>query len=81
MLPCHSCYIYATWRSKIWSHHKEGRGESHIDEIFLWEPQSYKKIPRELTTQLVYLNYLPISASFGVKIILHCKTYLLMKTS
>ena len=33
-------------------------------EIFI---RSHKKLARELTPCLVYLNYEPISASFGVK--------------
>ena len=31
--------------------------------------------------QLLCLNYLPISGSFGVKIVMHYVTFLLIKTS
>ena len=73
MLPCHSCYIYRTWRIK------EVRGF----KVILWreaewgKPQSQSKdkdggVPfkEELTPQVFYQNCLPISASFDLKRVL-----------
>ena len=65
MLPCHSCYIYRTWRSKELggskSLHggklKRGNYKKSKGELFMGE----------LTPQLFYQKYLPISASFGAK--------------
>ena len=63
MLPCHSCYIYGTWRTnnieglKL-SYGRKGK-KSQRGSIFVG-PISHKKLPGELTPQLVYLNYLPI---------------------
>ena len=69
MLPCISCYVYGTWRSKEvgglnssyegrlkWGSHKvEGR-------VFLFMG--------ELTPQVFYQKYLPISAFFDLKRVL-----------
>ena len=48
MLPCHSCYIYGTWRSKEvgLQNLKEGPTKSK-GGIFMWE----------LPHQLFYQNY------------------------
>ena len=82
MLLCHNCYIYKIWRRKsvgVLSH--QGRGARHKEGVFSWRPLSYQKLPGELIPQLVYLNYLPILASFDVKRIMHYITFLLIKTS
>ena len=67
MLPCHSCYICETWRSKeekglksSYGGKKKSRKKGKLDG-------GTKEIPMKLNPRLVYLNYLPISASFGVK--------------
>ena len=69
-LPCHSCFIYGTWRSKEVgglkpSYGGKGGKPRTKGEIFMRE--SHKELPVELTPQVFYLNYQPISASFGVK--------------
>ena len=73
MLPCHSCYIYGTWRSKevggfktiVWRETGGGGGATYKVKgggaIFMGE----------LTPQLFYQNYLPISVFFGVKMYTH----------
>ena len=48
---------------------------------FYWRPPSHKKLAGELTPQLVLLNYLPVSASFGVKRVMHYITFFVIKTS
>ena len=62
MLPFHSCYIYGTWRSNkvggfkviVWRKTEGGKPQSQRG-AFLWG---------------IFQNYLPISASFGLKRIL-----------
>ena len=64
MLPCHSYYSYGTWKNKklggikfiVW---REAEGVSHKvkGEHFFME---------ELTPQIFYQNYLPVSALFGL---------------
>ena len=57
MLPCHSCYVGGTWRSKELRGLKlsyGGKGKSHKQEEFSWD--SIKELPRELTTELIYLE-------------------------
>ena len=70
MLPCHSCYIYGTWRSKEvgslkssyggklkgGSKHKVKRGRAFFMGV--------------LTPQVFYQNYLPILDSFVFKRVL-----------
>ena len=64
MLPFHSCYICGTWRSKEVGRLKlsfGGKGESHTQEDLLGHHK--KKLPRGLTTELLYLelpNYFSI---------------------
>ena len=41
----------------------------------------HKKLPKELTTELLYLELLTILASFGVKRYMHYIRFLLTKTS
>ena len=66
-MPCHRCYINETWWSK-------GGGD------FYGRPPSHKKLSGELTPQLVLLSYLPVSASFGVKRVMHYITFFVIKT-
>ena len=57
MLRCHSCYICGTWRSKEIGGLKlsyGGKGKSHQQGELLWDV--IKKLPRELTTALLYLE-------------------------
>ena len=64
MLPCHSCYIYGTWRS-------EEVGEFKVIAYTyggkLKGATKSKFFIGELIPQLFYQNFLPISAYFGVK--------------
>ena len=69
MLPCHSCYICGSWKSKKVGGLKlsyRGKGKSHKQKELLWG--AIKKPPRELTTELLYLE-LPTYFS-----LLQCKT-------
>ena len=54
----------------------DGRGQATKEGIFM-----ARSPPQGLNPQLVYWNYLPNSASFGVKRIMHYITFLLFKTS
>ena len=84
MLPCHSCYIYGTWKNRNVEGLKSSYGgkncKPHRGSIFMGA-HPIIKIPGKFSSQLVHLNYLPISVSFGVKIIMHYITFLLIKTS
>ena len=84
MLPCHSYYICGTWRSKevAWNFLKvsyRGREKSHKREELLWA--NIKKLLKELTTKLLYLELPTISASCGAKRYMHYIRFLLTKTS
>ena len=69
MLPCHSCYIYGTGRSK-----EVGRLNSSYGGKLKWGNHRAKGrgafLMGELTCQVFYQNYLPISASFDLKRVL-----------
>ena len=57
MLRCHSCYICGTWRSKEIGDLKLSygdKGKSHQQGELLWDV--IKKLTRELTTELLYLE-------------------------
>ena len=56
-----------------------GKGKSHIEEELLWG--AIKKLPKELTTELLYLQLPSISGSCGVKWYMHYIRFLLTKTS
>ena len=61
MLPFHCRYICGIWRSKEVEGLKlsyGGKGKSHKQEDLLWGTQ--KKLPKVLTTELLYLE-LPTS--------------------
>ena len=66
MVPCHSCYIYGTWRVK----EVGGLNSSYGGKL---NGGSYKVkgsgalFMGELTPQVFYQNYLPISTSFDLK--------------
>ena len=68
MLSCHSCYICGTWRSneEVWLKLSYGgKGKSHKQEEILWG--TVKKLPRKLTTELLFLD---LPTYFGL---LRCK--------
>ena len=57
MLRCHSCYICGTWRSKEIGDLKLSygdKGKSHQQGELLWDV--IKKLTKELTTELLYLE-------------------------
>ena len=57
MLPCHGCYVCGTWRSKEvggWKLSYGGKGKSQKQEKLLWG--TIRKLPKELTTDLLYLE-------------------------
>ena len=72
MLSCHSCYIYGTWRSK----------DVEMFKITLWREAEVGKLQKVEGRQegtfygivdspgFLSENYLPISASFGLKRVL-----------
>ena len=57
MLLFHSCYICGTWERKEVGGLKlshGGKGKSHNQEDLLWG--AIKKLPSELTPELIYLE-------------------------
>ena len=56
-----------------------GKGKSHKQEELLWG--AFKKLSKELTTELLYLELPTISAPCGVKRYMHYIRFLLTKTS
>ena len=56
-----------------------GNGKSHKQEEILWG--AIKKLPKELTIELLYQKLPTISASCGVKRCMHYIIFLLTKTS
>ena len=64
---CCLVIICGTWRSKGFLNLSYGgKGKSHKQEYLLWGG-AIKKLPKELTTELLYLQLPTISASCGVK--------------
>ena len=81
---CCLVIICGTWRSKevatgFLNLSYRGKGKSHKQEELLWG--AIKKLPKELTTELLYLELPTISASCGVKSYMHYIRFLLTKTS
>ena len=80
MLPCLSCHVYGTWRSKevegLMSSYGGKRGKPQKGGFLKGD---HKNLPG--TPQLTYLSYLPIAASFGVKTYRHYITAFIIKTS
>ena len=72
--------ICGTWRSKrgVLNLSCRGKGKSHKQEELLWG--TIKILPKELTTELHYLELPTISASCGVKRYMHYIRFLLTKT-
>ena len=56
-----------------------GKGKSYKQEELLWS--TIKKLPKKLTTELLYLELPTISASCGVKRYMHYIRFLLTKNS
>ena len=80
MLPCHNLWDLEEQRGRDYLNSSYGgKGKSHKQEELLWV--AVKKLPRELTTELLYLKLPTISASCGVKIYMHYIRFLLTKTS
>ena len=75
---CCVVIICGIWKSKSWflNLSYRGIGKSHKQEEFLWG----KKLPKELTTELNYLELPTISASCCVKRYMHYIRFLLTKT-
>ena len=78
---CCLVIICGTWRSKrgFLNLSYRGKGKSHKQEELLWG--AIKKLPKELTTELLYLELPTILASCGVKRYMHYIRFLLTKTS
>ena len=72
--------ICGTWRSKrvFLNISYRGKAKSYKQEELLWG--TIKKLPKELITELHYLELPTISASCGVKIYMHYIRFLLTKT-
>ena len=77
---CCLVIICGTWRSKrgFLNLSYRGKGKSHKQEELLWG--TIKKLPKELITELHYLELPTISASCGVKIHMYYIRFLLTKT-
>ena len=66
MLPCHNLWDLEEQRGRGFLNLSYGgKGKSHKQEELLWG--AIKKLPKELTTELLYLELPTISASYGVK--------------
>ena len=80
MLPCHSCYICGIWRKGrgFLKLSCGGKGKSHKQKELLWS--AIKKLPKELTTELLYLELPTISVSCGVDRYMHYIRFLLTKS-
>ena len=81
MLPCHNLWDLEEQRGRVFLNLSYGgKGKSHKQEELLWG--AIKKLPKELTTELLYLELPTISASCGVKRYMHYIRFLLTnKTS
>ena len=67
MLPCHNLWDLKEQRGRGFFNLLYGmKGKSHKQEELLWNV-AIKKLPKELTTELLYLELPAISASCGVK--------------
>ena len=81
MLPCHNLWDLEEQRGRGFLNLSYGgKGKSHKQEELLWG--AIKKLPKELTTELLYLELPTISASCGVKRYMYYIRFLLTnKTS
>ena len=81
MLPCHNLWGLKEQRGRNFLNLSyRGKGKSHKQEELL--RGAIKKLPKELITELLYLELPTISASCGVKRYMHYIRFLLTnKTS
>ena len=81
MLPCQNLWDLEEQRGRGFLNLSYGgKGKSHKQEEILWG--AIKKLPNELTTELLYLELPTISGSCGVKRYMHYIRFLLTnKTS
>ena len=78
MLPCHNLWDQEEQRGRGFLNLSYGgKGKSHKQEGLLWG--TIKILPKELTTELVYLELPTISASFSLKRYMHYIRFLLTK--
>ena len=76
MLPCHNLWDLEEQRGRVFLNLSYGgKGKSHKQEELLWG--AIKKLPKELTTELLYLELPTILASCGVKRYIHYIRFLL----
>ena len=80
MLPCYNLWDLEEQRGRGFLNLSYGgKGKSHKQEELLWG--AIKKLPKELTTELLYLELPTILASCCVKRYMHLIRLLLTKTS
>ena len=80
MLPCHNLRDLEEQRGRVFLNVScGGKGKSHKQEKLLWG--AIKELPKELTSELLYLELPIISAPCDVKRYIHCVRFLLTKTS
>ena len=71
MLPCHNLWDLEEQRGRGFLNLSYGmEGKSHKQEELLWGV-AIKKLTKELTNELLYLELATISASCGVKSCMH----------
>ena len=71
MLPCHNLWDLEEQRGRVFFNLSYGmKGKSPKQEEFLWGV-AIKKLPKELTTELLYLELPTISASCDVTRYMH----------
>ena len=79
MLPCHKLWDLEEQRGRDFLNLSYGgKGKSHKQEELLW--RAIKKLPKELTTELLYLELPTILASCSVKRYMHYIRFFLTKT-
>ena len=80
MLPCHNLWDLEEQRGRVVLNLSyKGKGKSDKQEELLWG--AIKKLPKELATELLYLELPTISVSCVVKRYMHYIKFLLTKTS
>ena len=78
MLPCHNLRCLEEQRSGVFLNLLREGEKPQTRKTFMGR---HKKLPRELTTELLYLDLPTISASCGVKRYMHYISFLLTITS
>ena len=70
MSPCHNLWDLEEQRDRGFLNLSHGeKGKSHKQDERFWG--AIKKLPKELTTEVLYLELRTISASYGVKRYIH----------